>query len=179
MKIAKSLETLHKLKFYLPLTIMKPLYLTFILPYLMYGIEACYAAYQNVTDKMVILQMKAIRIVKNVPYLEHTNSLSTELQLLKIDDLFKSQILLYMHKTINGHGDDVLLNKLTLHSQIHSYETRSVNMYVVPRLRKSTSRHSIEYVGVRAWNALPPRDRGMTSIRQFKANIKLMFLEGY
>ena len=179
MKIAKSIGILHKLKFYLPLKIMKTLYLTFILPYLMYGIEAWYAAYQNITAKMMVLQKKAIRIVKNVPYLDHTNPLFKELQLLKIDDLFKLQILLYMHKTINDHGDDVLLNNLTLHSQRHSYETRSANVYVVPRLRKSTSRHSIEYLGVRAWNALPQSIKCMTSIRQFKANIKLMLLEGY
>ena len=178
-KISKSLGILHKLKFYLPLQIMKTLYLTFIYPYLLYGIEAWCAAYQNVTGKIVSLQKKAIRIVRNVPYLEHTAPIFRELRILKVEDLFKMQILVYMYDTIHNNSDDTLLNSLISHADRHAYNTRYSNMYVVPRLLKSTSRHSIEYLGIRAWNALPSYAKDSTNIKQFKFRVRNLYLDEY
>ena len=178
-KLSKSVGILNKLKHYLPLPIMKTLYVTFVQPYLQYCIEAWFAAYHNVTDKIVKIQKKVVRVVANAGYLDHTSILYKELMILKVSDLFTYQILIYMHKTINNSYDVDLRDDLVQHSESHSYATRNSYMYVIPRVFKFTSRHSIEYVGVKAWNSLPLCLRVITNLREFKRKLRVMFLDEY
>ena len=178
-KLSKSIGILNKLKYYLPIRTMKTLYMTFIHPYVLYGIEAWFAAYKNVTNRVVSLQKRAIRIVKNAGYLEHTSSLFKELEILKAGDLFKMQIASYMYNTINNHHDENLLDNLTLQSERHAHFTRNSNLYVVPRMLKSKSMHSIEHLGVRIWNGLPLDIRNAASIKKFRTSLNLMMLRDY
>ena len=55
MKVAKSIGLLYKLNRFLPETILKTLYISFIHPYLSYGIEAWHGTYQNNTSKIFVL----------------------------------------------------------------------------------------------------------------------------
>ena len=59
------------------------LYMSFVLPYLLYGIEAWFVAYQNVTDEIVKMQKKTVRVIVNANYLDHTNIIFKELNILK------------------------------------------------------------------------------------------------
>ena len=115
----------------------------------------------------------------NIDYFHHTSELFKELNLLKLNDIFQMQVLLYIHKTINYHHDDSLLSNLTKYSSRHSYATRNCSTYVTPRIFKSTSRHCMEYLGVQIWNALPENLRHMTNLREFKTNIILMLQDEY
>ena len=94
-------------------------------------------------------------------------------------DLFKIQILSYMHKTTNDHHDDELLTALTFHFDRHSYYTRYADHYVIPGFIKSTSCHFIEYVGSKAWNELPREVKVITGFRQFKSKLRTMVLDSY
>ena len=55
MKVAKSIRLLYKLNLFIPETIFKTLYISLILPYLSYGIEAWHGTYQNNTSKFFVL----------------------------------------------------------------------------------------------------------------------------
>ena len=78
-------------------------------------------------------------------------------------------ILVYMYNAIHNYSNDTLLSSLITHSG--TYSTMSSNIHVIQRLLKSTSRHSIEYLSVRPWSALPAYARDSTSIKQFKFSI--------
>ena len=133
---------------------MKQLYLSFVLPYFQYGLENWYSTYSNVTQKAIVLQKRAIRAVYGVPYYEHTNDLFENLQVLKLEDLYRARIIIYMHKAFYSDYDTDLLSKLTRFSDMHTHLTRNRSVIILLDFRKFKSRFSIEYVGPNMWNSL-------------------------
>ena len=55
-KVSTYLGILRKLSGYLPVEILKTLYLSLVLPYLTYAIEVRYGTYKNTTEKIFVLQ---------------------------------------------------------------------------------------------------------------------------
>ena len=178
-KLAKSIGILNKLKYYLPLIVMKTLYRTFIQPYLLYGLQSWYSTYSNNTKSVVMLQKRAIRTITNSDYLAHTGPLFKALSILQIDHLFKYQILTYMYKTINWHYDLKVLAALNLQTDIHHYNTRNANSYRLPNYRKSMSRFSLIYLGPSLWNQLPLQIRDIPSFRKFKSRLIARYIAEY
>ena len=86
MKVAASIGLLYKLNRFLPETILKALYTSLIHPYLSYGIEAWHGTYQNNTSKIFVLQKKAIRVINNLAYNEHSNAYFKCNKILKLSD---------------------------------------------------------------------------------------------
>ena len=91
MKVAKSIRLLYKLNRFLPETILKTLYTSFIHPYLSYGIEAWHGPYQNNTSKIFVVQKKDVGAV-NLAYNEHTNAYLKFNKILKLSDQYKLQV---------------------------------------------------------------------------------------
>ena len=74
------------------------MYCALFLPYLTYCIEVWGGTYTTTIKPLVIMQKKAIRIICNQNYRDHTNELFTEKKILKLYDLFKVRISAIMYK---------------------------------------------------------------------------------
>ena len=83
-KISKVVGVLNRLKNYLPAYILKVIYLTFIVSYFTYGIEAWLATYKDYENELFILQKKTIVAINSLQYRDHT------------DDYFKSMDILQL-----------------------------------------------------------------------------------
>ena len=100
-KIPKYVGILCKLSKYLPLEIIKTLYYSLINPFLLYGIEVWHGTYANITNKIFILQKKACRTIHNLPFNTHTTEYFKNANILKLTDLYESQISKHMFKSLN------------------------------------------------------------------------------
>ena len=134
---------------------MRPLYITFVQPYFLYGIQCWFSTYSNNTDCAVKLQKRAIRIVTNSEYLTHTGQLFKMLGILKLRDLYRIQVLLYMFKTIKSNYYNNLLALLNYQADVHHYSARNASLFKLPNFKKSVSRFSLRYRGPAMWNDLP------------------------
>ena len=86
-----------------------------------------------------------------------------------------------MFKCIHGLAPHYLSNDVTMHVDIHGYDTRSAenrDLYI-PRIRctKGIYKRSILYKGSSLWNKLPPWVKESTSLNEFKHNFR--FLNGW
>ena len=178
-KLAKSVGMLNKLKYYMPMDVMRNLYLTFVQPYFTYSIQSWFSTYSNNTNGIVGLQKRAIRIITNSDYLAHTGILFKRLKILKLNDLYKLQILMYMYKTIESQYDSKLLAVLTYQTEIHHYNTRNANMFRLPFYTKTMSRFSLQYQGPSLWNELPLKVKDIPSLCKFRTTLIEMFLADY
>ena len=88
-KISRSVGILSKLKNYLPLEILKTLYNSLIVPHFTYGI----LAWGSNTSRMFQMQKKCVRLITNSKYNAHTNPLFLSPNLLKLEDIYKINIL--------------------------------------------------------------------------------------
>jgi hypothetical protein len=178
-KLSKSVGILYKLKYFLPPEILKIIYFSLVQPYIYYGIEAWFASHKNVTDKVVIMQKKACRAMNNLSYTEHTGIYFKSMNILKIEDLYSFQVLVYMYKTINLDHDRHLLDHLRHQSDVHSHSTRNRESYNIMRFNKAKSQFSIIYAGVKLWNSIPNIIKQSTSLFTFKFKLKQHFVSKY
>ena len=97
-KISRNVGTLNKLKHFLPVYVMKTLYSSLIASHLRYC--ALLWANTHVTNirKLQLLQKKAIPIITASHYMAHIDPLFSMTNLLKLDDLYKYQLGIFIHK---------------------------------------------------------------------------------
>ena len=179
-KLSKSIGLLYKLNKYLPNHVLKILYCTLIHPYLSYGLEAWYGTFKNHTNKIFILQKKAIRAINQLEYNQHTNEYFISNNILKLEDQYKLQISNYIYILLNSNYIDIeISSKLIPNIEIHNHDTRGGQNLNIMRVNKSKSKNCIYHNGAKIWNSLPDLAKNSNSILKFKKVAKKFFHEKY
>ena len=100
------------------------MYNSLIASYLNYGLLLWGSAAKTHLNKFVVLQKKAMRIIAHAPYNAHTNDLFLRFRLLKLDDIYKTQVGTYMFKELHSLSPEPLLRNYRRNRDVHSYNTR-------------------------------------------------------
>ena len=114
------------IKTYLSTNTLLSLYYALAYPILTYGVLLWGSSSQRNIKSLFIQQKKAVRIVTKSAYLEHTNPLFSQLNLLKLNNIYQLFLGSFMHKVINGDfpgGVDINTN---LNASYHGYSTRQL-----------------------------------------------------
>ena len=169
LKISKIVGLLFRMNNILPKETLKSLYCALLLPYILYGIEIWYGVKQYNNDRIFKLQKKAIRAVNSLPYNTHTNDYFKTIQLLKVEDIYKQQVLLYMFKfcTMPTQADN------------HDHFTRNRHNLIIPRFYRATTQATLFYRGILLWNNLPENIKSLPFRGAFKNSVKQMMIEEY
>ena len=172
-KIARSLGVMNRIEELVPVSISKILYFSLIYPYFNYCIEIWGSTSQYHINKLVLLQKRAVRIVKDVHFLHHTDELFNEMKLLRLNDIYKFNIGLYMYKSLRYVDyDDDLCNYVNGNMNRHSYSIRNTDAIVLPRYRCESSKCEITCVASEFWNHLPIELKNSESVKNFKKALK-------
>ena len=122
-KISKTVGILHKLKHFLPRSILLTIYNALITPHLNFGI----LAWGFSLNKILKLQKKAIRAIACAKYNAHTSALFKTFKILKVDDIFRKQCLTFYFKFCNGTLPLFFHSFYTTNNSLHTYNTRQSN----------------------------------------------------
>ena len=93
-KISKLVGILYRLNNILPKNILQTFYNSLIASYINYGL----LLWGVESNRIELLQKKAILLITNSSYTAHTTPLFIELGLLKIQDMFKLKLLKFYYK---------------------------------------------------------------------------------
>ena len=168
--MARNVGILSKLKHFPPMYIMNTLYYSLILSHLQYCTLLWANTYKTCLNKLRILQKKAIRIITQSHYLAHTDPLFSKLKLLKLDDLYKHQLGIYMYKSTKGLLPDSMSSMVIPIHNVHDHNLRNKNGYYIQHVRTNCRKFTIHYTGPIFWNSLPQQLREAVSEKQFKRN---------
>ena len=124
-KISKYVGILNKLKHFIPADILKTLYNSMIQSHLNYSI----LAWGFECNRLVKLQKKIVRIITSSKYNAHTEPLMKQLNILKINDLFRLNSLKFFYKYANGKVPSFFVSySIVPQSDVHDYSTRFNNL---------------------------------------------------
>ena len=90
-KILNIIGIMYRLKHMVPSEILLIIYNGLIIPHILYGLK-CWGFNQ---ERILKLQKKAMRIICSSGYLSHSEPLFKKLNVLKIDSMFKLQLLTF------------------------------------------------------------------------------------
>ena len=93
-KLSRINGILHRLKYLYPQNILVTIYISLFIPHINYGS----LLWGQVGESLDTIQKKAIRTITYSHYIAHSEPLSKELNLLKVQDLFQLKILKFLFK---------------------------------------------------------------------------------
>ena len=153
----------------MPFKILKQLYYNLIYSYLNYNV-CCYAStYDSHLNKLYLLQKRAIRIMNNASFHAHTDPLFFSNGILKIQDIHKLNIGLYMYQH----------NSSTHFLRPHDYATRGHDDPLSSYARLRLTQNSISVVGPNIWREIPEDIKNSPSRNSFKFRYKKFLLSFY
>ena len=143
-KLSRVLCLLRGLKDLVPDNYIRNSYFAFFQSVIMYGL-LFWGNGSNIND-VLLLQKKAIRIMKSAPNREHCKPLFKELNIMTIVNLYIYQVLLYMKENIIN---------MRYREDIHTHNTRYSKKIDVPFSRLSKVKNSYLIMGPKLFNKLP------------------------
>ena len=177
--ISRNIGIMNKLKHYFPRSILSTLYFSLVLPYLNYGIMAWGNSSKCQTDKITILQKKAIRIIHNVHMRTHSDPLFLESKILKFPDLFLFQTGQFMYNLTKQELPSSFTTMFSRNSSFHNYSTRQASSFHLPRTRTLLASKTVSFYGPKYWNSLSADIINTQSLNCFKRKLKKHILLQY
>jgi hypothetical protein len=180
--ISKYNGIIRKVRPFLPLKSLHTLYNTFILPYLSYC--AIIWADKNNTnlDSLFLIQKKSVRTCTNSLWLDHTNPLFTQLETLKVYDIYIHQLATFMyrydHDLLPRHICDTLF-QINADCKTHHYDTRQSSDIHINKTSTNLAKNTIKTQGAILWNSINLGIKNSPSLATFKKNLKKHIISQY
>ena len=169
-KVSKAIGIIYKLStLKAPYCILKQVYYSIVYPYLNYNVCSYAATYSTYLDRILMLQKRLVRIINRASYFAHTDELFFNSGILKIQDIYKLCVGLYMY----DHQHDAIFVRN------HSYNTRNRSDLLPTRSRLTITQNSISASGPNIWNSIPNEIKSISSKQSFKFQYKKFLLSSY
>ena len=169
-KISKTIGILFRLRDTLPRSSLKSIYYALIHPYIEYCLPIYGGTYEVHLNPLFVLQKSALRAINNAGYYDETNILFYNSKILKLHDLYKLDLAVYLYK----HPE-----LRDAHRRNHSYPTRFSSELLPPMERLRSSSQSVIYNAINIWNSLPSDLQNSTSLDIFKTRYKELLFAQY
>jgi len=104
LRISRTIPILLKTKHFAPAEVLKCLYYAHIFPHLNYCNPIWANTYPRHLKPLIVLHKKAIRIMTNSEYRQHTTPLFKSLEIMTLTDLTKLNTSIYMYKQIKSRS---------------------------------------------------------------------------
>ena len=141
LKISKVTGLLYKLKSVYPITILKSIYNTLILPHINY----CILSWGSQIDRIHLLQKRAIRNISKSNFRAHTEPLFKEHNLLKVQDIYYIAVLKFYFKLVNNHLPHYFNNFTPQFSAGHQHYNFRNSTRLLPKIKHEFPRQSLRY----------------------------------
>ena len=177
-KISKSVNIIAKLKWHVTSQSLTSIYYALVYPYLTYGCLLWGNNYEALLSQLVRLQNKVVRIINNVPLLDHITPYYVNLGLIKLPDIIKLYTcqLIYDHVNIKSSN-----HNLSLVSEQHNYATRSASLqHLNPDSFGINIRNFCPTIlGCYYWNDIPLSIRNKPTRKLFKKSLYQFYFAQY
>ena len=176
-KLSRSVSVLNKAKHLLNYKSLRMLYCSLVLPYLNYCTEVWGNTYKSSLNVLTILQKRAIRIIHNSGYRDHTNRLFANSYLLKFIDIIEYKTALIMYKARHNHLPGNIQGMFS--EREGGYNLRG-ELNLKTRVARTTLKtFCISVCGVKLWNSMHVEFKQCSSVNQFKKRYKECIIMRY
>ena len=169
-KVSRSVGVIYRIRDFLPQAVLVRLYYNLIYPYLFYCNSIWGGTYATHLKNLVVLQKRSIRLINFAPYLAHTHELFYHSKILKLNDIHKFCLAMFLYKRPD---------LLTDYTRTHSYSTRFYSNLLPEFQRLSLTQRSLFYTAPLVWNEIPQNIKNLDSISSFKRHYKLYLIDNY
>ena len=130
-------------------------------------------------NRLVVLQKRAIRILSGSQCLAHSSPLFANLKLLKLVDINKYLILLFLFKHKHFILPAVCMHLVRISDTVCSHNTCTYSYFSYSTCRTIRQELDIGHRGPVIWNTLPATITQLSYITAFKKSLLVHFFSKY
>ena len=178
-KVSKCIGITYKARQYLLQSTLLKLYYALVYPHLSYCIEVWGNTFKSHLHRLEVVQKKIIRIISNSSFNAHSAPLFLDLNVLPLNKIYVSAVLIFMYKLRNNAlpATDLFKDMFQYNHSHHQYNTRQRTNVHTPVSHLSLAYRSIRFSGVNLWNSLPDNIKFAFSLSSFKLRLKTYLLQ--
>lgn len=148
---------------------------TLVLPILHYCNIVYFPCLDNLTkNRLQHIQNTCCRFVFKLRKYDHVFQKINDLGWLRIENLFKYHLTVFVHRLLLTSVPPYLRNKISFRHDIHNINTRFPTKLDIPKYRLSLFRRSFSYNSVMIYNSLPVQYKSF-SVNKFRSSVKLYY----
>ena len=173
---------LNRVKHMLPPRSLKLLYHSFIQPHIQYVLPAWGGCSAQNKKRIVNIQKRAVRTITKSYITDHTEPRMKKLELLKLDDLYKTECMLLIHDSVHGNAPSNIKSSIKLTSSSeHTLRNHVVNPLDlrIPSHKTRVGTNSFLTKGPQFWNNISCEIRSVSRKISFKKAVKNSILKDY
>ena len=153
-KLSKAIGILKKASHAFNKSTLRMLYHSFLQPYFNY----CILIWGNAADihlnKLNLLQRRAIRIISNAQFLDHTTPLFAQQNILKLKDLYYQRCAMFTYKIYSHQFPTSFSNEFKMTVLNHNHNTRALSQgsLNIPAHRTTLKQKTLKYKSIKLYN---------------------------
>ena len=179
-KISRALFAIKQIKHVFPYEILQTLYHALIFPHIEYGIIAWGSASSSILRATSMLQKRAIRSINKSAYNSHTEPLFKSSNIMKIEDVYKYKMALFMFDFSHGRLPLSFDSMFKFTHEIQNYRvTRQSHKIYIPRCKGEFVRKLPYHTLPSAWNIWSELICSDITRNKFKHKLKSTFIDTY
>ena len=156
-KLRRANGALCKIRHYVPHDVLLNVYHALFSSHMRYNCQAWGISNNYITNRILILQKAALRIMTFSQFRAHSAPLFSRLNILTIFDLVKMQNVLFFHRVLNYKVPDGVRNyfQFTLKSHEHNTRESRAGCLEIPNVNSSSyGINSLSYQSISTWNSI-------------------------
>ena len=177
--ISKILGILYKIRCFVPQTALLSLYYTLIYSQISYCNILWGNTFPSYSNKLFILQKKALRIISFSDYSAHTEPIFKRFYILQLHDVYKYQLGIFMFKYFHGLLPRTFNNWFQPNNTVHGHFTRISSRIHLNTVSLNISKRSVRVYGAQFWNSIDCKIKDNPSLYSFKTHLKKYLLSRY
>ena len=178
-KLIKLAGSFKIIRGHIPTKCKRQLYYAYVYSQILYGIEVYGHTSKSNINKIQVLQNRILKILHVKDWFTATNTLHSELCVLKIEDIFKLSLLQFVYKQRNNLLPNVFDNYFKSRQEIHSVNTRYSYKLEEVRARNKHGQSTVKYKGAKWFNQLPESICQCNTLSSFKKRTKSHLINQY
>ena len=178
-KVSKFIGILKKVKSKLNFSSLLTLYNTFVNTHMSYCIAVWGCTARVYLDKLLKLQKRALRLVFNVHYREHTSQLFLQAKVLNVYKMYSYNVCIFMYRVFKHITLSSIANLFQIRQHMLDINIRNLNVFHLNNCRTETRKKSIFYSGPFKFNKITqqfPYISQINNLLLFKKKIKLIII---
>ena len=141
-------------------TLIRQIYFAFVYSRINYGIEIYGSCSKKLLSKLQTIQNKLIKLFVGHPRLTPTNYIHHDLRILKVEDIYKTNVLNFVNNCLMKNCPTIFDNYFQIKQSTH--RTRSEGSILIKRTRTVLGSLRVKSQGAKLWNNL---DNGLHQYR--------------
>ena len=174
--LLKYFGIFNQIKHFLNKKIVRQLYFAFVYSRISYGIEVFGNASDMCISKLQVIQNKLLKLALRIDRLTPTNTLHNNMKLLKISDIHKYKVIIFVNNCVTGLCPKYFTSYFI--QRENPYDLRSTGLHV-PRSRTTLGSLGVYSHGAKLWNGLPDNIKTVIHQKNFKKILANFYINQY